>query len=419
MATEYRLNYSAEQVEKRLDNAGNAILCTEQTLTPEQQEQVRKNIAAVGCLIGSSTEIAPSQVRQAILSGENVTISYIDDTFGTFFFSDFTYSEAANCLLCSAIVDSGESLLSATIYGNLEMDAWILSTNEISLKSDIPSAVNEALAQAKANGEFDGKDGTSVTVKSVSESTADGGSNVVTFSDGKTVTIKNGSKGSSGTNGKDGADGKTPIKGTDYFTEADKEEIVQQVIAALGTPVFGRVDAENNIILTGNLAEGNNYTVKYEDADGNTMDVGSIVFEAPPAYTNLLESAGYVKDKRLSSTDGTTEKDATGFYLTGYIPVPLNGVVRFQGINVGGSSYGNTVYIYDSSKKFLGAPAGRGLNEADRNCQAVYDSSNYLKQFTAKSTIMKSSPAFAGGYMRFGAVSISDDAIITVNEEIV
>ena len=49
-----------------------------------------------------------------------------------------------------------------------------------------------------------GKDGTSVTVKSVSESNADGGNNVVTFSDGKTVTIKNGSKGSTGDKGDDG-----------------------------------------------------------------------------------------------------------------------------------------------------------------------------------------------------------------------
>lgn len=52
-----------------------------------------------------------------------------------------------------------------------------------------------------------GKDGTSVTVKSVSESTADGGSNVVTFSDDKTVTIKNGSKGSTGATGATGATG--------------------------------------------------------------------------------------------------------------------------------------------------------------------------------------------------------------------
>ena len=43
-----------------------------------------------------------------------------------------------------------------------------------------------------------GAAGTSVTVTDVAESTADGGSNVVTFSDGTTLTVKNGSKGSSG-----------------------------------------------------------------------------------------------------------------------------------------------------------------------------------------------------------------------------
>lgn len=163
-----------------------------------------------------------------------------------------------------------------------------------------------------------GKDGTSVTVKSVSESTADGGSNVVTFSDGKTVTIKNGNKGSTGSTGATGrrgtgllptstgpssyttavgditpkyrlaidtiktqagvtdiyvgdtvrysyyhypiayldatyayfttrvsirgasgaagAAGATPVKGTDYYTEADKAEMVNAVLAAL--PVY-------------------------------------------------------------------------------------------------------------------------------------------------------------------------------------
>lgn len=76
---------------------------------------------------------------------------------------------------------------------------------------ELDTAVNSALATAKASGDFkgdkgdNGKDGTSITVSKVEETTADGGSNVVTFSDGKTVTIKNGSKGSAGSTGATGA----------------------------------------------------------------------------------------------------------------------------------------------------------------------------------------------------------------------
>lgn len=42
-----------------------------------------------------------------------------------------------------------------------------------------------------------------------------------------------GDKGEQGPQGERGADGKTPIKGTDYWTEADKAEIVQSVIEEL------------------------------------------------------------------------------------------------------------------------------------------------------------------------------------------
>ena len=127
--------------------------------------------------------------------------------------------------------------------------------------SELPQAINEALAQAKASGRFDGKDGTSVTVSNVSESTASGGTNTVTFSDGKEVNIKNGKDGSNGTNGTNGTSathswngttltvtsasgtssanlkGDKGDKGDAYtLTSADKTTIVNAVIAAL--PVY-------------------------------------------------------------------------------------------------------------------------------------------------------------------------------------
>lgn len=48
-----------------------------------------------------------------------------------------------------------------------------------------------------------------------------------------------GERGPAGPEGPKGADGKSPVKGTDYWTEADKAEIVQSVLAALpdGTEV--------------------------------------------------------------------------------------------------------------------------------------------------------------------------------------
>lgn len=44
-----------------------------------------------------------------------------------------------------------------------------------------------------------------------------------------------GDKGDTGATGKDGADGRTPEKGTDYFTDADKAEMVDNVKGSLVT----------------------------------------------------------------------------------------------------------------------------------------------------------------------------------------
>ena len=90
--------------------------------------------------------------------------------------------------------------------------------------------------------------------------------------------------------GKDGVDGCTPKKGEDYFTEADKAEIVAMVIESLGgNPVFGYVDENSNIIVQGSLADGT-YIVKYEMEDGSTVEIGQLVLDNNVYYsvTNTL-----------------------------------------------------------------------------------------------------------------------------------
>lgn len=88
----------------------------------------------------------------------------------------------------------------------------------------LQAATEAALAQAKASGEFDGKDGNTGPQGPKGDT---GG------------TGPQGPKGDTGDTGPRGPAGHAPVKGTDYWTAADKAEIVADVLAALpdGTEV--------------------------------------------------------------------------------------------------------------------------------------------------------------------------------------
>jgi hypothetical protein len=64
-----------------------------------------------------------------------------------------------------------------------------------------------------------GNNGTSVTIKSIVESSESGAANLITFSNGQVLAVKNGING---------------MPGEDYIlTDVDKTEIANMVIAAL------------------------------------------------------------------------------------------------------------------------------------------------------------------------------------------
>ena len=194
-------------------------------------------------------------------------------------------SKAVSDYLEKNPVEAGATAEQAQQINKNKTDIEALATNKLDA-SKLPEAVNTALFQAKESGLFDGKPGSDgrdgedgyTPVKGVDyfdgkdgqdgrngidgadgQPGKDGTSPVVsvaTITGGHRITItdKNSTKtvdvmhGKNGTDGKPGADGSpgkdgsngqdgyTPVKGKDYFTDAEKTEMVNAVKAAL--PIY-------------------------------------------------------------------------------------------------------------------------------------------------------------------------------------
>ncbi len=230
-----------------------------------------------------------------------------------------------------------------------------------------------------------------------------------------------GDVGPQGLQGPAGADGKTPVRGTDYWTEVDQETIVQQVIIALGTPVFGRVDENNNIILTGKLTDGT-YVLKYEDADGNVTEIGTV--QVGTAYDNLADqtSTDWMTDKRINSSGVLV--DATGVDITNFIPLSAEAKkVHIKGLDIvsalsTGQNYGR-IYGYDDSKNYLAYQTPSTLPNYFHI--ADYDSSVCIYDVEAArtNTNMDAFTSVRASYLRFGGIPASEKIIITIDQEIV
>ena len=239
--------------------------------------------------------------------------------------------------------------------------------------SKLTESVNTALAQAKASGEFDGENGdpgASVTVSNVTTSSADGGSNVVTFSDGKTLTVKNGSKGSPGATGKsayayakDGGYTGTEAEfgarlARDYDTMIAQKLPINQGAANVGKilvvgtdgnltladmpeggaigDVVGVLDESNNILLSGELADGI-YTLKWLKADGTYEDAGTLeVGEVEPVKTNFADptSADWVKNARINGTGAASTDMLDNDYASNFIACQNGDVIRIENADI-------------------------------------------------------------------------------------
>lgn len=131
---------------------------------------------------------------------------------------------ALNALLeeAQALPEAGSSSAGAVLYTpqelTAEQQAQARSNIGALTESELDAAVDDALAQAKASGEFKGEKGDTGAQGPQGE---------------KGDTGAQGPQGDKGDTGGTGPSGYTPVRGTDYWTAQDKTQIVSDVLTAL------------------------------------------------------------------------------------------------------------------------------------------------------------------------------------------
>lgn len=130
-------------------------------------------------------------------------------------------------------------------------------------------------------------------------------------------------------------------------------------------------------------------------------------------YTNVLDTVGYVENKRLSPSSSYAEKDGTTD-LTGFIPINAGDVIYMKNVvmpSTDTTGYANMAYLFDSSKNGVN---GIHLTASQTDMEVATDSSGNVVQFT----VPKKHLTETSGYLRIGAADINAASIITVNEPI-
>ena len=154
-------------------------------------------------------------------------------------------------------------------------------------------------------------------------------------------------------------------------------------------------------------------------ASANTKATLTYTPSDDETITNWIRKVGYESGKRMSLTQGTeTTSNAAEYELTGYIPVKRNDVIRIKNIDITNESATNIVGFNSSKQAINGSTTTYGT--------ALYyafvekgTETNGVYKTTLNSDLHNCFSDSDLAYIRIGSKSITDDSIVTVNEEIV
>lgn len=108
----------------------------EQILTEDQQNQAKTNLG-IDILTGNTTTVTPTQVKEAILAGRPIAITYTDTTYGNLTFTSFGYSLENNVVVANLVATSNFQYILADLTGIINTNGWVLQTTELGTSTDI------------------------------------------------------------------------------------------------------------------------------------------------------------------------------------------------------------------------------------------------------------------------------------------
>ena len=120
-------------------------------------------------LTGTTDELTPTQVYEAVSSGIPVKVQYTDSTYGLFSFTAFNVAENMNAIASNTIVYYNGVYMLGELIGNKRSNEWFFLSTVLAQKTDIPSALpnpNALTFTGAVSGSYDGSAPLSVKIPS-------------------------------------------------------------------------------------------------------------------------------------------------------------------------------------------------------------------------------------------------------------
>ena len=92
-------------------------------------------------LTGTTNDLTPTQVYDAVSAGIPVKVQYTDSTYGLFSFTAFNVSESLNVIVSEIIAYSYGAYMLCELVGNKSNNSWGFNITTLAQKTDIPSSL--------------------------------------------------------------------------------------------------------------------------------------------------------------------------------------------------------------------------------------------------------------------------------------